>query len=135
VSGIACFDVLERQACRKGRGDTLPVVPELEQPSPEPRRDAHRLYRNRQRPELICTVPDGAPLPAFVAPSQWAFEQMLWREDLALAGFRDRPAAVDVRVNGFYMLQTCLCCCCVRESPSGRSPCRLSIAGCPAFLS
>ena len=82
---------------------------EPRQPSPEPRRDVYRLYRNRQRPELICAVPDRAPLPAFVAPSQWAFEQMLCPADAAPTGFRDRAAAVGVRLNGFYLFQTFLC--------------------------
>ena len=59
---------------------------------------------------------------------------MLWREDPALAGFRDRPAAVGVGLDGFYLFQTFLCCC-VRESPSGQSPRRLAMAGRPAFLS
>jgi hypothetical protein len=90
-------------------GNTLPVVPELGQPSPEQRRDAYRLYRNRQRPKLICAVPDGAPLPAFVAPGQWSFEQMLCPEDAPPAGFRDRPAAVGVRLNSFHLFQAFLC--------------------------
>ena len=78
-------------------------------PSPEPRRDAYRLFRNRQQPELICAVPDRSPFPAFIAPGQWAFDKLLCPKDAAPTGFRDRAAAVGVRLNGFHLFQTFLC--------------------------
>lgn len=62
------------------------------------------LFRNSERPELFCAVPDSHPLPSFLGPQQWEFERPLrpWQDR---PGFRERAAEAGVRLNGFYLFQ------------------------------
>jgi hypothetical protein len=65
----------------------------------------YNLFRNRQRPELLCAVPEHRPVPSFLAPKDWLFERPLQAAEPAPAGFEDRAATVGVRFNGFYLFQ------------------------------
>ena len=65
----------------------------------------YNLFRNRQRPELLCAVPEDRPVPGFVVPGDWRFERALRPSDTNPPGFEDRAAQVGVRFNGFYLFQ------------------------------
>ncbi len=65
----------------------------------------YNLFRNRQRPELLCAVPEDRPVPSFLEPDDWSFEWPLRPPDMRPPGFEDRAAHVGVRFNGFYLFQ------------------------------
>lgn len=65
----------------------------------------YNLFRNRQRPELLCAVPEHRPVPSFLAPKDWMFERPLHVAEPEPAGFDDRAATVGVRFNGFDLFQ------------------------------
>jgi hypothetical protein len=65
----------------------------------------YNLFRNRQRPELLCAVPEDRPVPGFVDPDEWRFERALRPSDTSPPGFEERAAQVGVRFNGFYLFQ------------------------------
>jgi hypothetical protein len=73
--------------------------------SPPARECTYNLFRNRQRPDLFCAVPEHRPVPSFLAPKVWTFERPLHVVEPAPAGFDDRAATVGVRFNGFYLFQ------------------------------
>jgi PAS domain-containing protein len=66
---------------------------------------AYNLFRNKQRPEIICAVPEDRSIPSFVGPAQWAYEGSLGPQDARPAGFHDKAAFAGVRFNGFYLFQ------------------------------
>jgi hypothetical protein len=71
-----------------------------------PARDCtYNLFRNRQRPELLCAVPEDRPVPGFLVPSEWRFERVLRPSDTNPSGFDNRASQVGVRFNGFYLFQ------------------------------
>jgi hypothetical protein len=74
-------------------------------PTPDPSDRVYNLYRNRQRPEIICAVPADYALSDFIGLEQWAFEGSLHHRDVRPSGFNDRAASVGVRFNGFYLFQ------------------------------
>jgi hypothetical protein len=63
------------------------------------------LFRNQQRPELRCAVPEDRPIPHFLGPEQWAFERALRPLDPPPPGFHRRAAHAGIRFNGFYLFQ------------------------------
>jgi hypothetical protein len=65
----------------------------------------YNLFRNRQRPELLCAVLEHRPVPSFLAPKDWMFERPLHVAEPEPAGFDDRAATVGVRFNGFDLFQ------------------------------
>jgi hypothetical protein len=69
------------------------------------RDSTYNLLRNKQRPDLLCAVPEHRPVPSFLVPEDWTFERPLNAADIAPAGFEDRAAIVGVRFNGFYLFQ------------------------------
>jgi hypothetical protein len=73
--------------------------------SPSARECTYNLFRNRQRPELLCAVPEHRPVPNFLIREDWTFERPLRVAEPAPAGFEDRAATVGVRFNGFYLFQ------------------------------
>ncbi|GEO19333.1 hypothetical protein MAE02_70290 [Microvirga aerophila] len=81
------------------------VIEEPARVRPGRRQYAYNLFRNRLRLKLPCAVPAERPVPGFLGPEQWSFEQVLGRSEAALPGFRDRAASVGVRLNGFNLLQ------------------------------
>jgi PAS domain-containing protein len=66
---------------------------------------AYNLFRNKERPEILCAVPEAYPIPSFLAPEQWTFEQALHSSDARPSGFNDKAADAGVRFNGFYLFQ------------------------------
>jgi hypothetical protein len=79
--------------------------PLLVSASPPARECTYNLFRNRQRPDLLCAVPEHRPVPSFLAPKDWTFERPLHAAEPAPAGFEGRAATVGVRFNGFYLFQ------------------------------
>lgn len=73
--------------------------------SPSARECTYNLFRNRQRPDLLCAVLEHRSVPSFLAPKDWTFERPLRVAEPAPAGFEDRAASVGVRFNGFYLFQ------------------------------
>jgi hypothetical protein len=65
----------------------------------------YNLFRNRQRPEILCAVPEDRPVPGFLDPGQWRFERALRPSDMSPAGFEERAARIGVRFNGYYLFQ------------------------------
>jgi hypothetical protein len=64
---------------------------------------AYNLFRNKERPKLVCAVPEDHPVPSFVVTDGWFFEHRLDRSDVPPPGFQNRAASVGVRFNGFYL--------------------------------
>ena len=83
----------------------MPSVQHLASASSFARDCTYNLFRNKQRTALLCAVPEHRPIPAFLNPDQWIFEQPLQASDLSPPGFEDRAASVGVRFNGFYLFQ------------------------------
>jgi hypothetical protein len=69
----------------------------------EVRECTYHLFRNKQRPQLICAVADHRPMPAFLGPEQWLREGLLGPYAAAPPGFRERAAVTGMRLNGFYL--------------------------------
>jgi hypothetical protein len=73
------------------------------QTQPDPADYAYNLFRNKQRPAIICAVPEDRPVPHFIDPEQWTFEQPLRPLETRPLGFDRKAAHVGVRFNGFYL--------------------------------
>ena len=71
---------------------------------------AYNLFRNKQRPEILCAVPEDRPIPGFLGSGQWVYTSSLHPQDSRLPGFDDRAASVGVRFNGFYLFQVTAAC-------------------------
>ena len=67
---------------------------------------AYNLFRNREFPDIICAVPEVCPVPGFIDPEQWTFEQSLRSAEPPPAGFQVKAARTAVRFNGFYLFYT-----------------------------
>ncbi len=72
---------------------------------PEAGECAYNLFRNQQRPEILCAVPENYPIPSFVSSEGWAYGGSLQSRDARPPGFCDRAATTGVRFNGFYLFQ------------------------------
>jgi hypothetical protein len=70
---------------------------------PEMRERGYNLLRNKQRPELVCAVPEDYPVPSFVSDEEWLFDRPLRSSDPPPPGFHARAASAGVRFNGFYL--------------------------------
>ncbi|SCZ12565.1 hypothetical protein SAMN02927923_04351 [Microvirga guangxiensis] len=81
----------------------MPSAQQLAPARPYMRDCTYNLFRNKQRPELICAVPEDRPVPSFLGSRQWIFERHLQPLDTAVPGFEDHAANVGVRFNGFYL--------------------------------
>jgi hypothetical protein len=65
----------------------------------------YNLFRNKERPELFCAVPEDRPIPSLIVAEAWTFETFLRIHDVAPPGFHERAAKAGVRYNGFYLFQ------------------------------
>jgi len=83
----------------------MPSIQHLACAGAHARDHTYNLFRNRQRPELLCAVPEDRPVPGFIGPGGWRFERALRPSDMSPAGFEERPAQAGVRFNGFYLFQ------------------------------
>ena len=72
---------------------------------PEMRECAYNLFRNNERTELFCAVPEDRPVPTLIVAGAWTFERTLRPHDVAPPGFHERGAKAGVRYNGFYVFQ------------------------------
>jgi hypothetical protein len=66
---------------------------------------AYNVFRNRERPEILCAVPEDGSVPSFLNAQAWSFECKLDRSTAAPPGFHERAARIGVRFNGFYLFQ------------------------------
>jgi len=66
---------------------------------------AYNLFINKQRPEILCAVPEDRPIPSFISSEQWTYAGPLRPQDARLAGFNDKAAAAGIRFNGFHLFQ------------------------------
>jgi hypothetical protein len=73
---------------------------------PASRDHTFNLFRNRLRPKIICAVPEHSPVPSFINPEDWAFDQVLRPADVTPVGFCDRAAQAGARFNSYYLFQT-----------------------------
>jgi hypothetical protein len=64
---------------------------------------AYNLFRNKCLPEIVCAVPEDRPVPHFIDPEHWAFEQPLRSPEARPPGFDSSAARTGVRFNGFYL--------------------------------
>ena len=64
---------------------------------------AYNLFRNKERPAIICAVPEDRPVPHFIDPEKWTFEQALRPLEARPLGFDNSAARAGVRFNGFYL--------------------------------
>jgi hypothetical protein len=83
----------------------MPPIQHLAPARAHARDCTYNLFRNKQRPDLLCAVPEHHPVPSFLVPDDGTFECPLTAADMAPAGFEDRAATVGVRFNGFYLFQ------------------------------
>ena len=81
------------------------TLPRTQEPGGTKRECTYRLFRNQQRPQLICAVATERPLPGFLLPEQWLLEGSLDPSDPAPPGFREHAAVTGIRLNGFYLFQ------------------------------
>jgi hypothetical protein len=70
---------------------------------PDPADYAYNLFRNKQRPDIICAVPEDRPVPHFIDQERWTFEQPLRPLQARPPGFDSKAAHTGVRFNGFYL--------------------------------
>jgi hypothetical protein len=64
----------------------------------------YNLFRNREREDLCCAVPEDHAVPGFVTNRDWSFSGPLASAN-APRGFDARAAAGGVQLNGFYVFQ------------------------------
>jgi hypothetical protein len=93
--------LLAKSVEHQPRGNALLAVPN--RATPEVREYAYHLFRNKQRPQLICAVAEHRPLPSFLSSGQWLAEGSLGTSKRAPPGFREKAAAAGVQLNGFYL--------------------------------
>jgi hypothetical protein len=77
----------------------------IHQPGGVKRECTYHLFRNQQRPQLICAVATDRPLPGFLLLRHWLRKGLLGLSDIAPPGFRERTAASGIRLNGFYLFE------------------------------
>lgn len=92
--GNGAADRTEAEAIQRS-DSTKPVTAEC----------VYNLFRNRQRPELLCAVPEDRPVPGFVVAERWSVLRPLRPRDVPPPGFHSRAASAGVRFNGFYLFQ------------------------------
>ena len=83
----------------------MPSIQHLASARAHARDCTYNLFGNRQRPDLLCAVPEDRPVPGFLVPGDWRFERALRPLDLNPPGFEERAAQAGVRFNGFYLFQ------------------------------
>jgi PAS domain-containing protein len=83
----------------------MPSVQHLAPSTSGTSNSAYNLFRNKQRPEILCAVPEDRPIPRFVDREQWTYAGSLQPQDHRLSGFHDKAASAGVRFNGFYLFQ------------------------------
>jgi hypothetical protein len=83
----------------------MTLIHETKPARQEMRECAYNLFRNKERAELFCAVPEDRPIPSLIVAEAWTFERILRIHDVAPPGFHERAARAGVRYNGFYLYQ------------------------------
>ena len=83
----------------------MTLIRETEPARKETRECAYNLFRNKERAELFCAVPEDRPVPSLIVAQAWTFDRILRPHDVAPPGFHERAAKTGVRYNGFYLFQ------------------------------
>ena len=65
----------------------------------------YNLFRHRDRPELICAVPEDAPVPAFIIGPPWELAGGIDDATVSSVAFDREAAGMGARYNGFYLFQ------------------------------
>jgi hypothetical protein len=66
---------------------------------------AYNLLRHRDKPHLLCAVPEDCEIPRFIAERAWSFGGKLTEAAAAPVGFDVLAAHYGVRLNDFYLFQ------------------------------
>ena len=67
---------------------------------------AYNLFRHRDKPHLLCAVPEDCEVPGFIAERAWSFDCKVTEPVAAPIGFDVLAARHGVRLNGFYLFQS-----------------------------
>ena len=94
---------------------------------PDPADYAYNLFRNKQRPDIICAVPEDRPVPHFIDQERWTFEQPPSPLANSPARLRQQGGAYGCAVQWLLSL-LCHCLCTDCASGFGRSEWRALIA-------
>ena len=62
--------------------------------------------RHRDKPHLLCAVPEDGEVPRFMAERAWSFGGKVTEAAAAPVGFDVLAARHGVRLNGFYLFQS-----------------------------
>ena len=65
----------------------------------------YNLFCHAERAELICTVPEVRPVPAFITGPSWEFVGCVRDYASGSQGFDHGEAEESVHLNGFYLFQ------------------------------
>jgi hypothetical protein len=68
----------------------------------------YNLFRNVERPELLCAVSEDRPVPAFIRGPQWEYGRRIDTLEADRLRFNRQAADASVRYNGFYLFQVVL---------------------------
>ena len=66
---------------------------------------AYNLFRRRQKPDVLCAVPEDRPVPSFVNANGWEFVGKADEPATVPLGFNQKAATVSVRNNGYYLFE------------------------------
>ena len=66
---------------------------------------AYNLFRHKDKPHLLCAVPEDCEVPRFMAERAWSFDRKLAEVTAAPVGFDVLAARHGVGLNGFYLFQ------------------------------
>jgi hypothetical protein len=80
-------------------------IQQLAPARPSARDCTYNLFRNNERPEIFCAVPEDRPVPSFLVLEHWTFESALCPSDARPPGFNGAASYAGVRFNGFYLFQ------------------------------
>ena len=67
---------------------------------------AYNLFRHRDKPHLLCAVPEDHEVPRFMAERAWRFDRQVTAAAAAPIGFDVLAARQGVQLNGFYLFQS-----------------------------
>ena len=67
---------------------------------------AYNLFRHRDKPHLLCAVPEDREVPRFIAERAWSFDRKVTETAAAPIGFDAMAARHGGRLNGFYLFQS-----------------------------
>ena len=84
----------------------MAAVHQLAPDDPTARDYTYNLFRNRLRLKIVCAVPEHSPVPSFINPEDWTFDQALRPTDVTPVGFCNRAAQAGIRFNSYYLFQT-----------------------------